>query len=127
VNSENDNGPWQGAAGDAGKAEDSPEYTPATETPQRQRRRLLAGTKLAAIVRALLERGSLNCFQAALEHHDFVLRSTISGLRREYGFVFLKRDETVPGHNGSKVTCTRYSLTAEDRELARALLEVGQG
>src|SRR6185369_16378913 len=86
------------------------------QTPRR-RKHIRRGTKFSAVLQALLERGSLNCFQAALEHHDFVLRSTIATLRREYGLTFHKAEESVPGHNGSSVRCTRYSLTAEDRAM----------
>jgi hypothetical protein len=98
--------------------------TPANDAPvaQAKPRRIRRGTKFASVLTTLLQRGSLNCFEAVRLCHDYVLRSTVASLRREYGFQFLKQDESVPGHGGASVYCTRYSLTPEDRALALELL-----
>lgn len=88
--------------------------------------KLKAGTKRAGVLRSLLDRGrsGLNCFEAVRLCHDYVLRSTISDLRREYGFTFSRKWEKIPGHGGSRVDCVRYWLSPEDEARARDLLEV---
>lgn len=82
------------------------------------------GTKRAAILRAFLEVGAdgMNCFTAALRYGDFVLRTTVSECSRYHGIAFHKRFEQVPGRNGSKVECVRYSLTPEGATKTRELL-----
>lgn len=89
-----------------------------------QKRKIKAGTKYASVLEMLLQRGDagMNCFESVRWCHDYTLRSTISGLRREYGFTFRKKDEHVPGFRGSTVHCVRYSFAASDVELARELL-----
>jgi len=64
----------------------------------------------------------MNCFQAANEYHDYVLRSSISDFRRQFGIEFYRKYETVPGHNGGKVDCCRYWLSSTGAEKARELL-----
>lgn len=80
-------------------------------------------SKGARILQAFLTRGDrgLNRFEAE-RLHDHTLPSTVSNLRRDYGFVFHREDEAVAGFGGSKVQVTRYWLTDEDIELARELL-----
>jgi hypothetical protein len=97
-------------------------HSPATARPQLQK--LNPKSKRAAILRAFLDLGArgMNCFEAALRHHDFVLRTTVSECSRYHGIHFNKRFEQVPGHNGSNVDCVRYSLTAEGAAKARELL-----
>jgi hypothetical protein len=92
-----------------------------------QPKRLTAGSKRAAVLKAMLERGAhgLNCFEAVTVCHDYVLRSTIADLQREHGFTFPRTWEQVAGHAGSKVECVRYRLSAEDVAKARALLGMG--
>lgn len=81
-------------------------------------------TKRAAVLRVFLERGErgLNCFEAVRLAHDYVLRTTVSECARFHGIAFAKKFEAVPGHNGSKVDCVRYSLTAGGAATARGLL-----
>lgn len=85
-----------------------------------------ADTKRAAVLRIFLERGErgLNCFEAVRLAHDYVLRTTVSECKRYHGIAFAKRFEAVPGYNGSKVDCVRYSLTAEGAATVRELLGV---
>jgi hypothetical protein len=70
----------------------------------------------------LLRESGMNCFEAANRHHDYILRTTISDLRREFGVEFDRKYETVPGHNGTKVDCVRYWLSSAGAEKARELL-----
>lgn len=86
--------------------------------------RIRPGTKRADVLRAFLDRGErgLNCFEAANQLHDYVLRSTVSELAREHGLTFTRKWETVPGHNGTKTECVRYWLSACDVEKVRALI-----
>lgn len=82
-----------------------------------------AHTKRAAVLRVFLERGErgLNCFEAVRLAHDYVLRTTVSECASFHGIAFAKRFEAVPGHNGSKIDCVRYSLTAEGAARVREL------
>lgn len=99
--------------------------------PEKQTRsndtRLNPDTKRAAVLRVFLERGDagLNCFEAVRLAHDYVLRTTVSEAVRYNGVAFHKAFEAVPGHNGSRVDCIRYKLTAEGTERARQLLGCG--
>ena len=94
--------------------------------PLAQKRSIKTGTKYASVLGKLLERGpaGMNCFESVRWCHDYTLRSTISGLCREYGFQFARKPENVPGFRDSTVHCVRYSLTADDALLARELLGV---
>lgn len=85
---------------------------------------LRANSKRASMLRAFLQVGAsgLNCFQSANEHHDYVLRSTVSDFRRDFGITFEKRPEVVPGFAGSRVHCVRYALTQDGAAKARKLL-----
>lgn len=86
--------------------------------------RLDPTTKLARVLRVLLERGDrgLTCFQAVELAHDYVLRSTISELYHRYGVTFTRIPERVPGYSGSIVDCTRYVLDNDGRTRAAELL-----
>jgi hypothetical protein len=81
-------------------------------------------TKRAAILQVFLELGDrgMNCFEAALRHGDFVLRTTVSECTRYHGIEFHKHFEQIPGRRGSKVDCVRYSLTEEGAARVRELL-----
>jgi hypothetical protein len=87
--------------------------------------KLRTGTKREAVLRAFVELGDvgMNCFEAVARCHDYVLRSSISGLQRELGITFSRKFETVGEHG---TTCARYWLADADRERAAAMLgEVG--
>lgn len=93
-------------------------------------KRLTTGTKRAEVLRIFLERGDsgMTCFEAVRLCHDYVLRSTVSELSRLFGVEFNRRYEQVPGFNGSRVDCVRYSLTRDGAARARRLLSLeGQG
>src|SRR5262245_56420439 len=53
-------------------------------------RKLRSQSKRASMLRAFLVLGDdgMNCFEAANRHHDYVLRSTISDFRRQFGIEF---------------------------------------
>jgi len=108
-------------------------YKLAAPTPRQQEggqtshhlnRPLKPRTKRAAVLRVFLERGDrgLTCFESVPLAHDYVLRTTVSELQRLNGVLFNKRFEQVPGFNGSRVDCVRYTLTPEGAERARELL-----
>lgn len=90
----------------------------------RQQQPLNPSTKRASVLRVFLERGErgLNCFEAVRLAHDYVLRTTVSECSRYHGIAFRKHFEQVPGHNGGKVECVRYSLTPEGAATVRELL-----
>ena len=92
---------------------------------RKYRQKLRPQTKRTTLLRAFLELGErgMNCFQAANQYHDYVLRSSISDFRRNFGIEFFRKYETVTGHNGSKVDCVRYWLSPAGAEIARTLLE----
>lgn len=93
-------------------------------TAQRPKK-LRPQSKRASLLRAFLKLGEhgMYCFEAANQHHDYVLRSSISDFRRNLGIEFYRRYEAVPGHNGSKVDCCRYWLSPAGAEVARSLLD----
>ena len=87
--------------------------------------RLTPGTKRADVLQAFIDRGrrGLNCFEAVGVCHDYVLRTTVSEFRRDFGIAFEKERETVPALGGSKTAeCVRYRLTPEGEAMARDLL-----
>jgi hypothetical protein len=121
MESTNENPGWQAGAGEADSRTERRNLTPLPQPPQ-QLRRIRNGTKFETIVRTLLARSDgLNRFQAE-SYGDHVLPSTVSSLRRTYGFIILAQDEAVPGRNDSVVHCSRYRFCDQDRELARELL-----
>lgn len=91
--------------------------------------KLNPSTKRAAVLRTFLRRGEhgLNCFQAVSECHDYVLRSSVSDLQRQYGLTFRRKWEQVTGYQHSKVDCMRYWLAPESVALACDLLGRGSG
>jgi len=87
-------------------------------------RPLELGSKRAAVLRIFLDRGAagMNCFEAVRLAHDYVLRTTVSQLKRYHGVAFHKVYEQRPGHAGSVVDVVRYRLTPEGAAMARFLL-----
>lgn len=98
--------------------------TPLRREEQASQKRIKAGTKAAAVLKLFVERGELglNCFEAVRLAHDYVLRTSVSNLTLQYGLVFNRRFEQVPGHGGSTVECVRYRLSGESRERACELV-----
>ena len=90
--------------------------------------RLNRNTKLASVLRTLLERGDrgLNCFEAVDVCRDFFLRSTISELQVAHGLLIERRPEIVPNRFRSTTRGVRYWPSDDQRPLANALLGSGQ-
>ena len=84
-------------------------------------RKLKNNTKKASMLRLFISLGErgLNCFEAANSHHDYVLRTTVSDLHRDYGIEFSRKYEQVPNAFGTVTDCMRYWL--DDLNPAKAL------
>lgn len=74
-----------------------------------------SGTKIHAIATALYRGERLDCFSAVRRFHDYVLRSTISELKRRYGIQIDRQMKQVPGFSGKLVSCAEYSAREESR------------
>lgn len=87
--------------------------------------RLDPKSKRAHVLRVFLERGEsgLTCFQAVDLARDFVLRTTVSEIRKYHGIEFHKEPHSFTNPSGSVTTCTRYRLTPEGAAKARKLLD----
>ena len=81
-------------------------------------------TKIAAILKRFIELGDkgMNCFEAANYYHDYVLRTTVSDLDRDYGLLFLRSYEKVPNAFGTLTDCVRYWLDEANMAKAIAIL-----
>ncbi len=81
-------------------------------------------TKKASMLRLFIKLGErgLNCFEAANSHHDYVLRTTVSDLQRDFGLKFSRHYEQVPNAFGSKTDCMRYWLDDVNKAKAQAIL-----
>ena len=82
-------------------------------------------TKKASMLRLFIRLGEqgLNCFEAANQHHDYVLRTTISDLQRDYDLEFFRKFEKVPNAFGKFTDCMRYWL--DDVNKAKAITIMG--
>jgi hypothetical protein len=83
-------------------------------------------TKKASMLRLFINLGKrgLNCFEAANGHHDYVLRTTVSDLQRDYGLKFSRKYEQVPNAFNTTTDCMRYWL--DDLNKAKALALLGE-
>lgn len=83
-------------------------------------------TKKASMLRLFTRLGNrgLNCFEAANGHHDYVLRTTISDLQRDYGLTFSRKYEQVPNAFNTTTDCMRYWL--DELNIAKALALLGE-
>lgn len=82
-------------------------------------------TKKEAMLKTFIKQGKkgINCFEAANRHHDYVLRTTVSDLHRDYGIEFSRGWEKVPNAFGKTTDCMRYWL--DDNNIQRALAVLG--
>ena len=71
----------------------------------------------------LLGKRGMNCFEAANHYHDYVLRTTVSDLHRDFGIEFARKREKVPNAFGKTTICMRYWLDESNSSKALALLE----
>ena len=88
-------------------------------------RKLKYNTKKASMLRLFINLGErgLNCFEAANSHHDYVLRTTISDLQRDYGLEFSRKYEQVPNAFHTTTDCMRYWLDDVNKAKALALFD----
>lgn len=84
---------------------------------------LKPSSKKARILSIFLEGAELDRFTAE-SRGDHVLPQTVHSLER-HGLAFQRRDKTVPGWGGSRVTVTAYRLDPCSHEAARQLLMNG--
>ena len=85
-------------------------------------------TKKTAILQRFVELGDtgLNCFQAAIKYRDFVLRSTVSDMQRDYGISFSREWIKVPNQFGTETDCVRYWLDEDNKAKAVSLLKLAE-
>ena len=83
-------------------------------------------TKKEAMLKKFIALGrkGINCFEAANRHHDYVLRTTVSDLHRDYGIEFAREWEKVPNVFGKTTDCKRYWL--DDSNIGKALAVLGK-
>ena len=88
-------------------------------------KKLKCNTKKASMLRLFIHLGErgLNCFEAANSHHDYVLRTTVSDLQRDYGLEFSRKYEQVPNAFNTITDCMRYWLDDVNKAKAIALFE----
>lgn len=80
-------------------------------------------TKIATILRLLLDGRSINRFE--VEHvGDHCLHSTISTLANDYGLTFARVWEQVPNRFGGQTRVIRYSLPTFERFRAAQVLNL---
>lgn len=84
-------------------------------------------TKKSSMIKLFIRLGErgLNCFEAANSHNDYVLRTTVSDIQRDYGLLFSRKYEQVPNAFGRVTDCMRYWL--DDANKAKAITIVGEG
>lgn len=83
-------------------------------------------TKKASMLRLFIRLGDrgLNCFEAANSHHDYVLRTTVSDLQRDYDLEFTRKYEQVPNAFGTMTDCVRYWLDDVNKTKALEILGI---
>lgn len=86
---------------------------------------LKRNTKRTAMIRAFIAVGDtgMNCFEATHRCHDYVLRTTVSDLHRDFGLIFHRKWEQVPNAFGSLTDCMRYWLAPESLPKAAQLVD----
>ncbi len=82
-------------------------------------------TKKDSMLKAFIKLGSrgMNCFEAANRYNDYVLRTTVSDLNRDYGIEFARDWEQVPNAFGKTTICLRYWL--DESNITKALVLLG--
>lgn len=89
-------------------------------------KKLNYNTKKASMLRLFINLGErgLNCFEAANSHHDYVLRTTVSDLQRDFGIEFSRKYEQVPNAFKTTTDCMRYWLDDANKAKALALFNI---
>jgi len=75
--------------------------------------------KIARVLHRLCCGESFNRFEGEKLLHDHTLNSTISQLANVHGVSIIRKPEVVPGYQGEKTPCTRYSIDPSPENLAR--------
>lgn len=85
-------------------------------------------TKKSSIINKFVELGDrgMTCFDAANRYHDYVLRSTVSDIQRDFGLSFKREWVKVPNSFGKMTDCMRYWLDDVNRQKAVKLLSRGE-
>ena len=81
-------------------------------------------TKKDAMLKLFVQLGDrgMSCFEAVL-HHDYVLRSTVSDIKQDFGIMLSSRYEKIPNAFGKFTDCKRYWL--DEHNLAKAIAHLG--
>jgi hypothetical protein len=81
-------------------------------------------TKKSSILKKFIELGDvgMTCFDAANRYHDYVLRSTVSDIQRDFGIQFARERIKVPNSFGKFTDCMRYWLDDFNRAKATNFL-----
>ena len=79
-----------------------------------------SNTKKAAILKKFIELGDkgMDCFAAANRYHDYVLRSTVSDIQRDFGIQFAREWIKVPNSFGKHTDCMKYWLDETNKAKA---------
>ncbi len=94
--------------------------TTTTKNTKQADSKALKSTKLATILRLLVNSKSLNRFEAE-HHHDHCLNSTISALQNGHGIQIERERESVPCLGGmATVSVNRYWLNTKPDNVKRA-------
>jgi hypothetical protein len=82
-------------------------------------------TKKDSMLKTFIKLGNrgMKCFEAANRHNDYVLRTTVSDLNRDYGIEFEREWEKVPNAFGKTTVCLRYWL--DENNITKALVLLG--
>ncbi len=81
-------------------------------------------TKKTSILKKFIELGDkgMNCFDAANRYHDYVLRSTVSDIHRDFGIEFAREWTKVPNSFGKHTNCMKYWLDEKNKAKATNFL-----
>lgn len=84
-------------------------------------------TKKTSIIKRFVELGDtgMTCFDAANKYHDYVLRSTVSDIQRDFGIFFEREWTKVPNTFGGHTDCVRYWL--DEANMMKAINFLAQG
>lgn len=84
-------------------------------------------TKKVSIIKRFVDLGDrgMTCFDAANKYHDYVLRSTVSDIQRDFGIYFKREWTKVPNSFDGHTDCVRYWL--DEANMVKAISFLSQG
>jgi hypothetical protein len=96
----------------------------ATQTASSETKKQNQSTKKYNMIKAFIGLGNqgMNCFEAAIFNHDYILRTTISDLQKSCGLKFERKWESVPNSFGKKTECVRYWLDESNTKKALTII-----